>query len=120
MSSATYVFILRPFFVFLFTDTPTTEIYTLSLHDALPIVVPLHALHDPQVGRGCGEVSGGVEQQGTSGGVRSNGKLKRLRQRGNFSSLAQSAAPGNVKHHELRNTGSQHLVEAHQSGNSHA
>src|SRR5438445_6230912 len=24
-------------FVFFFTDTPTTEIYTLSLHDALPI-----------------------------------------------------------------------------------
>src|SRR5699024_12332968 len=25
------------FFLFLFTDTATTEIYTLSLHDALPI-----------------------------------------------------------------------------------
>src|SRR6478736_7163913 len=25
------------FFVFFFTDTATTEIYTLSLHDALPI-----------------------------------------------------------------------------------
>src|SRR5436190_24142139 len=25
------------FFYFFFTDTPTTEIYTLSLHDALPI-----------------------------------------------------------------------------------
>src|SRR5690349_22686344 len=25
------------FFFFFFTDTPTTEIYTLSLHDALPI-----------------------------------------------------------------------------------
>src|SRR5206468_11329388 len=24
-------------FIFFFTDTPTTEIYTLSLHDALPI-----------------------------------------------------------------------------------
>src|SRR5690349_22431295 len=24
-------------YIFLFTDTPTTEIYTLSLHDALPI-----------------------------------------------------------------------------------
>src|SRR5438874_9478448 len=27
------------FFFFLFNDTPTTEIYTLSLHDALPILV---------------------------------------------------------------------------------
>src|SRR5438094_8477334 len=25
---------------FFFTDTPTTEIYTLSLHDALPISLP--------------------------------------------------------------------------------
>src|SRR5690349_24690586 len=28
--------------LFLFTDTPTTEIYTLSLHDALPIYVGEH------------------------------------------------------------------------------
>src|SRR5258708_33231208 len=40
--------------VFFFNDTATTEIYTLSLHDALPIwAVPLHAksalcgAHDP-------------------------------------------------------------------------
>src|SRR5207249_9301948 len=25
------------YYIFFFTDTPTTEIYTLSLHDALPI-----------------------------------------------------------------------------------
>src|SRR5205809_6612800 len=30
-------FILSFFFVFFFNDTATTEIYTLSLHDALPI-----------------------------------------------------------------------------------
>src|SRR2546429_10004855 len=29
-----------PFFFF-FNDTATTEIYTLSLHDALPILIPL-------------------------------------------------------------------------------
>src|SRR5205807_9975706 len=28
------------FFSFFFTDTPTTDIYTLSLHDALPILSP--------------------------------------------------------------------------------
>src|SRR6266513_2580900 len=37
------------FFFFFFNDTATTEIYTLSLHDALPIpaagVHPDHALH---------------------------------------------------------------------------
>src|SRR2546422_5309353 len=32
------------FFFFFFNDTATTEIYTLSLHDALPILSP---------GRGC-------------------------------------------------------------------
>src|SRR5947199_9861462 len=30
-------------FFFFFNDTPTTEIYTLSLHDALPIFHPLPA-----------------------------------------------------------------------------
>src|SRR5690242_20842571 len=34
--AAAYVFIL-----FFFTATPTTEIYTLSLHDALPICIAL-------------------------------------------------------------------------------
>src|SRR2546422_11251783 len=33
------------FFFFFFNDTATTEIYTLSLHDALPILVP--RLHRP-------------------------------------------------------------------------
>src|SRR5438132_8584042 len=32
-----FLFLLFPFFVFFFNDTATTEIYTLSLHDALPI-----------------------------------------------------------------------------------
>src|SRR5258708_16872572 len=32
------------FFFFFFNDTATTEIYTLSLHDALPISLPLQAV----------------------------------------------------------------------------
>src|SRR5438445_10375810 len=32
-------------FVFFFNDTATTEIYTLSLHDALPIWLRCHSLH---------------------------------------------------------------------------
>src|SRR2546426_12041463 len=35
------MFHLSLFFFFFFNDTATTEIYTLSLHDALPIWVPL-------------------------------------------------------------------------------
>src|SRR5260221_14171698 len=44
LSSTTLSFIssiyppLSPFFFFFFNDTATTEIYTLSLHDALPIL----------------------------------------------------------------------------------
>src|SRR5207245_10182923 len=34
-----YVFFLLFFFFFFFNDPATTEIYTLSLHDALPIFV---------------------------------------------------------------------------------
>src|SRR2546422_1974835 len=35
---------------FFFNDTATTEIYTLSLHDALPICEDMQALHDGQAG----------------------------------------------------------------------
>src|SRR6266403_6272249 len=41
------------FFYFFFNDTATTEIYTLSLHDALPISA-VH-LSGSGVGRRCGE-----------------------------------------------------------------
>src|SRR6266487_6668724 len=34
-----WVFVSIGFFFFFFNDTATTEIYTLSLHDALPILV---------------------------------------------------------------------------------
>src|SRR5258705_2110945 len=35
------------FFFFFFNDTATTEIYTLSLHDALPIYALREAFHGP-------------------------------------------------------------------------
>src|SRR2546430_7411612 len=38
-----FYYLPRFFFFFFFNDTATTEIYTLSLHDALPIYV--HARH---------------------------------------------------------------------------
>src|SRR2546430_12238416 len=39
-------------FFFFFNDTATTEIYTLSLHDALPILLRIHTAvqNDPAVG----------------------------------------------------------------------
>src|SRR2546430_12488904 len=39
------------FFFFFFNDTATTEIYTLSLHDALPISEPAHRRPSPPVPR---------------------------------------------------------------------
>src|SRR2546422_7624726 len=36
------------FFFFFFNDTATTEIYTLSLHDALPICLPLPRYRRPR------------------------------------------------------------------------
>src|SRR5260221_6125362 len=45
------------FLVFFFNDTATTEIYTLSLHDALPICLNLGAALAQQPGQGfpaCG------------------------------------------------------------------
>src|SRR3712207_7561491 len=41
-------------FFFFFNDTATTEIYTLSLHDALPIFVGLVVLGDDHPGAGDG------------------------------------------------------------------
>src|SRR5688572_32204501 len=42
------------FFFFFFNDTATTEIYTLSLHDALPIFALDH--FPPQLGVGFGQL----------------------------------------------------------------
>src|SRR3712207_7656911 len=38
---------------FFFNDTATTEIYTLSLHDALPISVPTRSPFSPSRSWGC-------------------------------------------------------------------
>src|SRR5579862_10042170 len=54
-SYITFVIII---FFFFFNDTATTEIYTLSLHDALPILAPApHAdlQHVRKPARGCPE-----------------------------------------------------------------
>src|SRR5574344_3092036 len=46
------LFVVLGFFFFFFNDTATTEIYTLSLHDALPIWQP-HCPARPAVLYGC-------------------------------------------------------------------
>src|SRR2546430_12572941 len=44
-------------YIFFFNDTATTEIYTLSLHDALPIF-----RHGGGAGRGVGRVQAAVQR----------------------------------------------------------
>src|SRR2546426_5554744 len=44
-------------FFFFFNDTATTEIYTLSLHDALPIFGRSDRRTDPGVGKGAQRVN---------------------------------------------------------------
>src|SRR5256885_17235094 len=62
------MYITMNFFFFFFNDTATTEIYTLSLHDALPISVvrPADAAKDelllfPEVGTNVAARSGSPE-----------------------------------------------------------
>src|SRR5947208_8015244 len=60
-------------FFFFFNDTATTEIYTLSLHDALPISILLHPEHDRR--RPSEHALGGARQDG---GVLRDRKSTRL------------------------------------------
>src|SRR6266702_8970506 len=59
-----YVFLLFFLFFFFFNDTATTEIYTLSLHDALPISRRAPACGCPSAPRR--ERSGGRSEEHTS------------------------------------------------------
>src|SRR2546425_8947451 len=60
---------LSLFFFFFFNDTATTEIYTLSLHDALPILFLLEAtpaLADGPSARAGGAIRGPRSEEHTS------------------------------------------------------
>src|SRR5260221_11009264 len=66
---------LLSFFFFFFNDTATTEIYTLSLHDALPISMlapALLAIHRGALGEGAhGQDRGGIVKRVGENGTRS-------------------------------------------------
>src|SRR2546428_8762864 len=67
------------FLFFFFNDTATTEIYTLSLHDALPISEGLdQRVVDQDVGRGLGEqrrlVQGDLRERLTTEKIRPRGR----------------------------------------------
>src|SRR5688572_33275716 len=74
MSFSTIIFMLfytyKMSFYFFFNDTATTEIYTLSLHDALPICLGHGGRRDRVVlvvERGLRRVGRGVDQGGRAG-----------------------------------------------------
>src|SRR3712207_9336822 len=81
--------------VFFFNDTATTEIYTLSLHDALPILAPADRREQGRPGgrhlqqRHVGGAEGipgtpdqiGCTHQGCSGAVRSEEHTSELQSR---------------------------------------
>src|SRR3712207_8654791 len=60
----------RSWSFFFFNDTATTEIYTLSLHDALPICHEGDGRRAGQHGVGGGHRAGAVEGPATAGGGR--------------------------------------------------
>src|SRR5256885_9762219 len=72
------------FFFFFFNDTATTEIYTLSLHDALPIwsvvrhtrIVTLTCRKSVSLSQWCGESS--IFSGRSVGGAKSDRKSTRL------------------------------------------
>src|SRR2546422_9642250 len=79
---------------FFFNDTATTEIYTLSLHDALPICALAHR----RVGcdrRGCRRAGAGGVQRGGERADAGGGALRgRERDPGDASAAAARAARG--------------------------
>src|SRR5260221_5136946 len=59
---------VREFFVlFFFNDTATTEIYTLSLHDALPISLKAVSTGDPDGGGSLNDQTGTVTSNVSAG-----------------------------------------------------
>src|SRR5437588_6883340 len=59
-------------FFFFFNDTATTEIYTLSLHDALPISPPHRLPPAPQPAAGADVVPRGAARRGDRKSTRLN------------------------------------------------
>src|SRR5436309_11788123 len=71
------------FYFFFFNDTATTEIYTLSLHDALPISLDLRLLH--RIGRLLpAPLEQGQDLLATRGDLRSEEHTSELQSRENL------------------------------------
>src|SRR4051812_49556801 len=100
--------------IFFFNDTPPTEIYTLSLHDALPIS-DLRKIHGAAAHRREGQRP-----------LRASGRLDRKSTRLNSSHMSISYAvfclkkKKNRKRNARAPQGAQHAHEAHHAGGDQA
>src|SRR5476649_2196028 len=81
------------FFFFFFNDTATTEIYTLSLHDALPISLTKSALSQALIWPGRGMYGASGNSSLSSGTIGPFGPFSKLvvRMVGSLKNLARSA-----------------------------
>src|SRR2546430_7472888 len=75
-------------FFFFFNDTATTEIYTLSLHDALPILRLSRLRPRRMAGPGRGERSRGAERLRVFGGRDIQGDRKSTRLNSSHSQIS--------------------------------
>src|SRR2546422_7221900 len=99
------------FFFFFFNDTATTEIYTLSLHDALPI-----SYESPRwVGKcpNCGTWNSFVEELATKAATRRDRKSTRLNSSHGYISYAVFCLKKKKKTNTARTIPEQTKVQAH-------
>src|SRR5256885_11946504 len=112
------IFALCPFSFFFFNDTATTEIYTLSLHDALPICPAVGTSTSTSTSTGQalphrrgrlwaqGRVHADVDQgaEGASGREGRHGADHRVRRQ-----LRRADAEQPVRHHDHAEIGRAHV-----------
>src|SRR5256885_11176728 len=101
-------------FFFFFNDTATTEIYTLSLHDALPISPSRSSRSSPLAGEltrthSCGAQPAACERNSSATRARASGRLDRKSTRLNSSHLVISYAVFCLKKKKI-STYPQHIV----------
>src|SRR5438309_6410036 len=78
MLSSHILLLLSSFFFFFFNDTATTEIYTLSLHDALPIYVGFRGGHGYCYAFEPRQLTGDANHQAAAHATRRDRKSTRL------------------------------------------
>src|SRR5688572_31674841 len=99
------VLLVLSVFFFFFNDTATTEIYTLSLHDALPISTSTVARPDSSRSRTCSKRSSARSATSTTSRARSEEHTSELQSQSNLvcrlllekKNKTQSHMPATVK-----------------------